>query len=279
MEHWQRDFAGIWERAKSHAGCSEKPVQQYPFPGDPGDRPSAMYYALGWGLDEYQGEVLTSEQRRDFLGSSQSHRILIWTGTKADVLGPKLRHELEHLRQWTHYGDEIFDLYDAALAATERFSPDLREGRGRIYNLVPPEVDANGAAALLARDELSVERCEELANSDDGALFREENCPRELSTLAVRTLCFAAIGRSQAEAAVNFATFGGSSVRRELWDRLGRDAELDDLLKAADKAVPTREDIEAASPLPGRAWVPLEQRIREAFRRAFELAELDPPLP
>jgi hypothetical protein len=143
-----------WEAARADAGFAETDARLYPFAGiqsADGDHP--YYFVPGHDLvqsekfpDELGGRLQDANEHRD------SHRIAISVGAPTVALGAKLRHELEHARQFDAHGKPLFNLNDLALATLSERVGGL-PGGGVLYNLNPMEIDANagprsGAAAV-----------------------------------------------------------------------------------------------------------------------------------
>jgi hypothetical protein len=107
------------------------------------------------------------------------------------VLGAKIRHELEHARQWDAFGKQAFDLNDLILQVMARKVGGLRGG-GRLYNLNPLEVDANAAAAKFAWARYGEEVARGFIDEEheDAVLFRSLTGPAPQETLPIRCACF-----------------------------------------------------------------------------------------
>jgi hypothetical protein len=182
-----------WEAARADAGFAEADVRLYPFPGaQSADGSHAYYFVPGQDLvqsekfpDELGGQLQDANEHRD------SHRIAIWVEAPTVALGAKLRHELEHARQFAAHGKPLFNLNDLVLATLAERVGGL-PGGGVLYNLNPMEVDANAASARFAwvryGEDVCREHCAE--NSEYGALFRSLTPAAPLESLPLRMLTF-----------------------------------------------------------------------------------------
>jgi hypothetical protein len=74
------------------------------------------------------------------------HRIVVWSDQDPVLLAAKMRHELEHARQYDSHGPPLFGLHQLASAVLDVKVRGLTGG-GFVYGSIPTEVDANAAAA------------------------------------------------------------------------------------------------------------------------------------
>jgi hypothetical protein len=73
-------------------------------------------------------------------------RVAIWRDVDLPVFAGRLRHELEHARQWDRFGRSIFELYDLIRdELLPRKAGDLNGCAGMYVNAIPAEQDANAA--------------------------------------------------------------------------------------------------------------------------------------
>jgi hypothetical protein len=101
----------------------------------------------------------------------------------------KLRHELEHARQWDELGDDVFrlnGLADQVLWEVYNAQP----GSSFHYNQKPVELDANAAAARFLRNSFPPDVAESLRLHEEGLAYRTDISPAEPVTLIRRTLEF-----------------------------------------------------------------------------------------
>jgi hypothetical protein len=100
----------------------------------------------------------------------------------------KLRHELEHVRQWEICGQEPFMLMQLALEAHRRKTGGTIYGTFR--NQMPIEDDANAAASLFVRN-LRADSIDDLRRHEAyGTLVRATIGPANPETLVVRMVGF-----------------------------------------------------------------------------------------
>jgi hypothetical protein len=185
-----------WEAALADAGFDVKQVRLYPFAGEQsGDGNRAFYFTPGQELhydvnfpDEKGGQIEDANKYRD------RHRIAVWVDSPKEILGARLRHELEHARQ-VDARRRILDLNDLVLGVVWMKLAELK-GSGQLYNAIPLEVDANAAAARFAWARYGEKLCRQLADPEnaaglkDGVLFRSLTPPAPLETLPLRMLAF-----------------------------------------------------------------------------------------
>lgn len=182
-----------WEAALADAGFAANQVRLYPFPGEmSGNGNRAYYFSPGLRIfndadfpDDLGAQLADANRRLD------RHRIAVWMDSPTPVLGAKLRHELEHARQWDAHGKPLFNLNDLTLAALAERVGGL-PGGGLLYNLNPMETDANAASARFAWERYGEEECRPLCepSADYGALFRSLTPPPPLEALPKRMLLF-----------------------------------------------------------------------------------------
>jgi hypothetical protein len=108
--------------------------------------------------------------------------------TAARICG-KLRHELEHARQWTACGPPVFQLSHVADQVLVLKLLGLPGGRA-FYNLKPLEQDANAAAAMLVRRRWPDAVTVLLEDPDEAPLVRSLTPPGSPQTLVTRMIAF-----------------------------------------------------------------------------------------
>jgi hypothetical protein len=134
-------------------------------------------------------EVAKSEEYRS------RHLVVVWrdfdTGPLGvAVLAGKLRHELEHARQWEARGGDVFDLdrlLERVLAHKIEFQST---GAGAYYNFKPIEQDANAAASMYLRERYPEQVAPMLLDPEGSALVRSLRPPEGPDTLVGRTVAF-----------------------------------------------------------------------------------------
>lgn len=266
-----------WLAAQEDAGAGHLGVRLYPYATPPPrDVPTALLYAPN--VLSNDGGLLSRAQRADSDQHLARHRILLYTGINDDALAAKLRHELEHVVQWEAKGKPLFDLYRATMAAIDDFIPGDRRGTGMLYNIVPLEVDANAAASRFMRQRLGSTRCDELAESEEGVLFRAQPAPESPARAGVRMVCFAAIAAEAVEGLLDPYPKGGRALidglgdDPHLWDALRGDHELIERIADARRVVPSDAKVRAADPGFRSAWALLRDALTFAYVRAREVA-------
>jgi hypothetical protein len=183
-----------WEAAVADAGFEIKQVRLYPFPGERSeDGAHAFYIVPGHRVSRvpnFPDDL--GAQIEDANRHLNHHRVAVWVETDAPVLGAKLRHELEHARQFDDFGEKLFDLNDLMSLVISHKIGGL-SGGGRLYNFKPTEVDANAAAARFAWEKYGEDEATkrlEAEDEDGAALFRSHTGPASIETLPRRLLCF-----------------------------------------------------------------------------------------
>jgi hypothetical protein len=147
----RRLLRGAWDRAREDAGLDRRDCVVFLVKERmPAGRAEAGYYRPG-GPDVPHEWLLPSILRRVPPGTLERyenrHRVAVWSeipGAPYALLGPLLRHELEHAAQWKRYGRAYTDL-DGHLRevwdARSNSDPYLR---------LPSEREANLASARYA---------------------------------------------------------------------------------------------------------------------------------
>jgi hypothetical protein len=101
----------------------------------------------------------------------------------------KLRHELEHVRQWKACGLPVFQLDNLADGVLAPKIRGLKEGN-RFKHLKPIEQDANAASAMFLRERWPDAVDSLLHDPNDGVLVRSLTPPGSLETLVTRMVAF-----------------------------------------------------------------------------------------
>src|SRR4051794_13694528 len=105
LSPWLQD---AWLAAQKDAGVVG--VRLYPYRSAVlAGLPTAVHCAPGYlGDDQIP---LTKAQLDDSDANLWNHRIYLHVEASDPARAAKLRHELEHVRQWEQHGKPIFDLY------------------------------------------------------------------------------------------------------------------------------------------------------------------------
>lgn len=109
-------------------------------------------------------------------------RVFVRLDESVPVVAAQMRHELEHFLQVEAIGD-FGGWYEEIKGRIQ--SAGLREQEGKLYNLIPAEVDANRAASRFARCWFG-EAIPELSQGANGVLFWHSDDPGPLSSLMDR---------------------------------------------------------------------------------------------
>ncbi len=230
-----------WEAATAHVGLATPSVLRMTdqAPSDTGR--GAQWWEPEWVIDPDQH--LVTEGLADELNAPplrSVHRVVVRRPAESDPVAiarfaGKLRHELEHARQWEACGRVVFqlsELADRALAAKISGLP-----RGRVFtNLKPVEQDANAASAMFLRKRWPDAVDPLLRHEEDAPLARSLTPPGPLETLPARMIAFLYLYHDLCAALVTgwtFAEFLETIVpgARKLWQALdafdGRQAASD----------------------------------------------------
>lgn len=234
------------------------------FPGD------ELVEEYEFPLDRRQLEAANRPTSRD------RHRIAAWLGVEEVPLAAKLRHELEHARQWDACG-ERFVWFDCRMRDATAKAFGAGRGGGRVYNLFPTEVSANAAAADFVRRAYGEDAAAARRNDPhDALLFRNEGGTVPLDLLPRQTLCFASLTAREFDEEVGTDGLDeclaiAGELDRSLWRALCNDDEIQAAAREARRAIPTDEEIQS-SELPGDAWETTAEQLRTGFGRALVLA-------
>jgi hypothetical protein len=266
-----------WKDAVADAGAMAVGVRLYPTNAPvPAGATSAAFVARNVVIDR---TVLTDAQVQDADLHTDRPRIVLHVDAPREALIAKLRHELEHVMQWEYGGGEhLFLAYQACNAGVETFIGTDRRGSGVVYNMMPLEADANGAASRFMRTRLGDAVADRLADTAEGVLFRRQVRPPSLATAGVRTVCFAVLGATRVEEWL--APFPGGprglldrvAGDPELWDTLRRDGELARRIGAATDVIPATSALNGTDGNFVLAWGPLRDALFNAYAHALEIA-------
>jgi hypothetical protein len=231
---------------------------------------SEVTVVRGWPLAKNQVEDANSAENRD------KHRVFVRDFVSCRVALGRLRHELEHGRQYDHSPS----VYEAMSFVRDALSREFEvagahevAGAASLYNLLPFEEDANRAAARITSSSFGPPSDAEL-EATDGPLFRDPTLP-DPGTLAPRMLAFAAVFPS----GLSWVAQQRSETLPELVARLGPDgppawqdleaeAEIAGFGRAAIAQSPSAQEAAAAT-IPALAW----REVREQIRLGREAAE------
>jgi hypothetical protein len=164
-------------------------------PGAADGSARAAWYPPGEQLavDELLAESMLAEANA--ANARNRHRIAVLEDFDADdpvetaLVTAKLRHELEHARQYMACGHPLREL-DAITDSILGWKAGGINGSGAFYNLKPIELDANAAASMLLRRRYDEDVVAGVLESDDAALARSLTGPGDPDTLLTRTVCF-----------------------------------------------------------------------------------------
>lgn len=264
--------------ARAHAGLLDVRVHLYPYETPPASGvPTAAFFAPGVSVSAAEARPLTAAQQQGVNDHRDDPRVLLFAGPEEAVVAAKLRHELEHVHQWLSVprGQELFDVYDTALAAFDDFIGEDRRGGAVLYNVVPFESDANGAAYEFSRSRLTEAELRRLERGDDGVLFRPGHWAADVTSVALRSACGAALAPDRVE---EFLCGVGNARkllddvtgRPGLWQRLCGLPELAAVRADLRHLVPTTAAIDAAAPEVTTPWRPLGQAMVRAVNATIE---------
>jgi hypothetical protein len=281
---------GGWTAALRDADLTADDVLLYPHDAaPPNDGPTAIHVPPGVLIFGKDAAPLPAEQRQHAADNYGHHQILLHIDDDPDVLTAKLRHELEHVRQWQEArdGKGLFQVYQAIGCAMDMVigrDPAKRRGSGVIYNIVPMEIGANAAASRFIRPLVDAQRLAVVEAGESANLFRRQPEPEPPEGEGLRMLCSAAILATQIEDAFKQGNHpngrlgpiaqvvdGGETI----WATLREDDELARCREEFVRAVPNAPDIDAAAPTVGHAWL----SAREAWLRAYDRARAVAGLP
>jgi hypothetical protein len=106
-----------WDAALADAGIDRSAVRLYVIEDvKRDDGAGAVWFRPGSEIGEGD-QIHNPDYLRDMNKPAHKdlHRIVLWAAVETPVLAGRLRHELEHARQWDRFGQPICDLYDLVL--------------------------------------------------------------------------------------------------------------------------------------------------------------------
>jgi hypothetical protein len=183
------DLRREWERALDDAPVDARTCVLFIVQDQqPADRSEAAYLQPNHLLN-HQSPLVLQRVGPGLIGDySAQHKVAVWQHLQHDeealAAALFLRHELQHVAQFEAGGFELFELYeDLRAALRDRFG----DASDEMYFGMPPESDANAAAAIHAR----AHREEQLERRENDPMLRQfftdAPAPDE-TTLAERTI-------------------------------------------------------------------------------------------
>jgi hypothetical protein len=263
----------LWLLACDDAGFeSNAEAALYVVEGNAGEGSSAIHIEPGsevgadreWPLEANQVVDANSPERQN------SHRIAVRDFSSRRVALGRLRHELEHAKQYERSAPLYRRMGATRYALAREFelqTPPSRKCSAVLYTLLPFEEDANRAAAHLTNRHFGPASAAEL-QSTDAPLFRDDS-PIQADTLALRVLAFAAlfpvgmawVAEQNEESLTELLGHLGSDAAAG-WTLLSSTAEISEYGRRALSCCPTEAEIDS-SPTPTAAWQPVKELIQE----------------
>jgi hypothetical protein len=271
-----------FERAFEDAGFDED-VVFIPYTKASRRVPRAAFHAPGKEASLDELIVLDDAGQRLMTGMKDRYRVACWIGMDDAVVRAVLRHELEHVRQWKWGGgDSAFVLALSEYETHDDVGYADLPANGQVYNLVPIELDANGAASRFIRATEGDGAADEWTATLDPGLFRRRPVPEPLETLPARLISYASVWPDALLRRLGDRVEApGQHFDRvmpkggELWADLQEDAKLIKLRRSVAATVPTAATI-AQAPSLAEGWAPAKAAILAAVDRAREIAGLAP---
>jgi hypothetical protein len=281
------EIAALWPLACAHAGYRPgDDAVLYLVPGDAAQGNSALHVEPGSEVAATREWSLTSSQVADANSVAQrnKHRVFVRAFTEPFVALGRLRHELEHARQYDRSASVyLFSSFvqDAISHEFELTEPETWTGSGTVYNLLPSEEDANRAAAQANLGHFGPPTAEQLAGFDS-VLVRDDGGV-EPDLLGRRLLVMAALfpdgfywvagerGESRDEL---LGRLGPEA--RSAWEKLAADPEIAAAGAAALALAPSEAEVNSA-PMPAAAWGAVAEKIKDGRIRAEQLLATDLP--
>jgi hypothetical protein len=181
-----------WKAALLDASIGESRAKLYLFP------PGANLGGGRQAVYQCPGDAASLEPEQRFMevlnDDLDVHRVGIASGLEPHIAAGVIRHELEHARQFDRFGRGIFRIQDLIGVACWEKTGFVPVGGGFLINIIPPELDANAAAARFAWLR-HTEVLRAYMNEPDAGhqvLFRYQRGPEQIDTLVWRTLAYAA---------------------------------------------------------------------------------------
>jgi hypothetical protein len=280
------DLEALWSAAIADAQLDPAAVRLYGFTGEvpPTVNQTASWHSPGEShyLARSNDEPLSDSQLAD-ANSNQNrtrHRITMWIELPPQILASKLRHELEHARQWDVAGESVDEISRMVRSVGSRLFSRYGRGTGILYNLVPSERDANAAGARFARARFG-EPPDDLVQGESGVLFRFPEGPEPADELGRRLIAYVAVFGDEFERLLQENNRDLAQVLNGVapniagsWELLRDDERLAELRRAISDAVPAEPQIDAPDADRERVWREVGVRVEAAYGRARELLEI-----
>jgi hypothetical protein len=275
----------IWEAALADAELELAAARLYPFAGAPPEAQghAAAWYRPGEHLHWHLHHPFDLRQLDDanLAAHVGLHRISVFAGARLLPIEGWIRHEIQHAVQWNLGGAALWDLRFVVDDALGQRVGGIAGGPV-LYNLIPSESNANGAARRFLVDRHGVGVIDDLLGSFASALVREVETERGAEGSGLQHTCFAAIyAEETAEACETRRTNLDELLPRVdagakgLWDALRGDEQFQQLRRQAKASEPS-PDIVAL--LEGtrlfEAWAPARDAVQTAMRCAYGVAGL-----
>ena len=188
------EIAAEWQAAVSDVGIPHERVCVHVFEGSSNARGEGALWAMpGRNVPRKSVPFIGDNDgfRRFNTEQRDLHRVVVWSDQQPVLLAAKMRHELEHARQFEAHGPALFGLYDLVNAALDLKVAGLMGG-GHVYSSIPTEVDANAAAARFVSGRHAVDAARLLEERHEASnLLRSLTGPGPLKTLPGRMVAFA----------------------------------------------------------------------------------------
>jgi hypothetical protein len=189
-----QDIEEVWLAALADAEMEPNDALLYVLDGEQGSNGYGARY-LHRDLHIYpEGEAEEIHPLLDEMNDEtciDGYRVVVFRDRTLEGMAALIRHELEHARQRDAHGQRLMELYNVAENVIAERVGGLAGG-GFLYQVIPIEMDANAAAAVLARECFGAERIDELlrAGDKDAAAFRSLVGPAPIETLPERMIRF-----------------------------------------------------------------------------------------
>lgn len=182
----------IFIAACEDAGIAPTDVLVFPFAGKPASGLfDASFIAPGEVVFGQEVAHLESRQRGVINDDLTKPRLTLRVDPEPPVVAGKLRHELEHVRQWQHVPDgrRLFVMYDAVLNFTGDFVGEDRRASAVLYNIIPFESDANAAAQAFTERVFGSGVGDPYRDGEYAVLFRAPDHPADVTNVATAQRC------------------------------------------------------------------------------------------
>lgn len=281
------EITQLWPLACAYAGYrpSEDAVL-YVVRGDASQGNSALHVEPSSEVAATCEWPLTSGQVTDANCAAQraKHRVFVRAFSEPFVALGRLRHELEHARQYDR-SPEIYlfmsFVQDAICRDFELAEPETPTASGTIYNLLPSEEDANRAAAQANLDHFGPPTEDQLAGPDSVLVLDPSEIDPDL--LGRHLLVMAA----QFPTGFDWVAERRDESREELLDRLGPEARSAWEKLAVDPGIaktgaaalalaPSKAEVNSAR-MPPAAWISVAEEIKDGRVRAEQVLVAELP--